>query len=103
VPRWHQHRAFPGQKPITGEVQNPIHIDRVLCVRFHELKCAMIHGADQCVDIRHPPASSNYSKHAPDDVGWSPKMATGQPAHYMRSGVRPDKVIYASDWPGVLM
>lgn len=36
--------GIPGP-PIPGEVQNPIHLDRV-CVRFPELKLCMIHGAD---------------------------------------------------------
>ena len=41
--------GIPGP-PIPGEVQNPIHLDRV-CVRFPELKLCMIHGADPWWDI----------------------------------------------------
>ena len=41
--------GLPGP-PIPGEVQNPIHLDRV-CVRFPELKLCMIHGADPWWDI----------------------------------------------------
>jgi uncharacterized protein len=36
--------GLPGP-PIPGEVQNPIHFDRV-CVRFPELRLCMMHGAD---------------------------------------------------------
>ena len=41
--------GLPGP-PIPGEVQNPIHLDRV-CVRFPELKLCMIHGADPWWDV----------------------------------------------------
>ena len=41
--------GIPGP-PIPGEVQNPIHLDRV-CVRFPELKLCMIHGADPWWDV----------------------------------------------------
>ena len=41
--------GIPGP-PIPGEVQNPIHLDRV-CVRFPELRLCMIHGADPWWDI----------------------------------------------------
>ena len=46
--------GIPGP-PIPGEVQNPIHLDRV-CVRFPELKLCMIHGADPVVGHRDPVA-----------------------------------------------
>lgn len=36
--------GIPGP-PVPGEVQHPIHLDRV-CVRFPELRLCMIHGAD---------------------------------------------------------
>ncbi len=43
--------GLPGGPPIPGEVQNPIHLDRV-CVRFPpELKLCMIHGADPWWDV----------------------------------------------------
>ena len=41
--------GLPGP-PIPGEVQNPIHLDRV-CVRFPELKLCMMHGADPWWDV----------------------------------------------------
>ena len=41
--------GLPGP-PIPGEVQNPIHLDRV-CVRFPELQLCMMHGADPWWDV----------------------------------------------------
>ena len=58
--------GLPGP-PIPGEVQNPIHLDRV-CVRFPELKLCMIHGADPWWDIAIR-MLIKYAEPAPDDVG----------------------------------
>jgi len=56
--------GIPGP-PIPGEVQNPIHLDRV-CVRFPELKLCMIHGADPWWDTRGP-APAQVSQSPADD------------------------------------
>ncbi|MCX5045361.1 amidohydrolase family protein [Aldersonia sp. NBC_00410] len=87
--------GIPGP-PIPGEVQNPIHLDRV-CVRFPELKLCMIHGADPWWDIairlliKYPNLRIMTS-------AWSPKRLPESLLHYMRTrGQR--KVIFGSDWP----
>ena len=69
--------GIPGP-PIPGEVQNPIHLDRV-CVRFPELKLCMIHGADPWWDIAIR-LLIKYSQPAPDDVGLVAEAAPGEPA-----------------------
>jgi uncharacterized protein len=87
--------GIPGP-PIPGEVQNPIHLDRV-CVRFPELKLCMIHGADPWWDvairllIKYPNLRLMTS-------AWSPKRLPDTLLHYMRTRGA-DKVIHASDWP----
>ena len=87
--------GIPGP-PIPGEVQNPIHLDRV-CVRFPELKLCMIHGADPWWDvairmlIKYPNLRLMTS-------AWSPKRLPESLLHYMRTRGQ-NKVIFASDWP----
>ncbi|MGW0044900.1 amidohydrolase family protein [Rhodococcus sp. NPDC003348] len=87
--------GIPGP-PIPGEVQNPIHLDRV-CVRFPELKLCMIHGADPWWDvairllIKYPNLRLMTS-------AWSPKRLPESLLHFMRSRGA-GKVIFGSDWP----
>jgi predicted TIM-barrel fold metal-dependent hydrolase len=87
--------GLPGP-PIPGEVQNPIHLDRV-CVRFPELRLCMIHGADPWWDvairmlIKYPNLRLMTS-------AWSPKRLPESLLHFMRTRGR-GKVIFASDWP----
>lgn len=87
--------GLPGP-PIPGEVQNPIHLDRV-CVRFPELRLCMIHGADPWWDvairmlIKYPNLRLMTS-------AWSPKRLPDSLLHFMRTRGR-GKVIFASDWP----
>ena len=69
--------GLPGP-PIPGEVQNPIHLDRV-CVRFPELKLCMIHGADPWWDIAIR-LLIKYAEPAPDDVGVVAEAVAGKPA-----------------------
>ncbi|MFD1813537.1 amidohydrolase family protein [Rhodococcus gannanensis] len=91
--------GIPGP-PIPGEVQNPIHLDRV-CVRFPELKLCMIHGADPWWDVairllvKYPNLRLMTS-------AWSPKRLPESLVHYMRTRGS-DKVIHASDWPVLTM
>jgi predicted TIM-barrel fold metal-dependent hydrolase len=87
--------GLPGP-PIPGEVQNPIHLDRV-CVRFPELKLCMIHGADPWWDIAIR-MLIKYANLRLMTSAWSPKRLPEQLLHYMRTR-GPDKVIFASDWP----
>lgn len=87
--------GLPGP-PIPGEVQNPIHLDRV-CVRFPELRLCMIHGADPWWDI----AIRLLMKYANLRImtsAWSPKRLPDSLLHYMRTRGK-NKVIFASDWP----
>lgn len=87
--------GIPGP-PIPGEVQNPIHLDRV-CVRFPELKLCMIHGADPWWDIAIR-MLIKYRNLRLMTSAWSPKRLPESLIHYM--GTRgPGKVIFASDWP----
>ncbi|WP_216899541.1 amidohydrolase family protein [Nocardia alni] len=87
--------GIPGPR-IPGEVQNPIHLDRV-CVRFPELRLCMIHGADPWWDvairllIKYPNLRLMTS-------AWSPKRLPESLLHYMRTRGG-NKVIFASDWP----
>ncbi|HOW93460.1 amidohydrolase family protein [Mycolicibacterium fallax] len=87
--------GIPGP-PIPGEVQNPIHLDRV-CVRFPELKLCMIHGADPWWDIAIR-MLIKYRNLRLMTSAWSPKRLPDELLHYMRTR-GPDKVIFASDWP----
>jgi predicted TIM-barrel fold metal-dependent hydrolase len=91
--------GLPGP-PIPGEVQNPIHLDRV-CVRFPELKLCMIHGADPWWDVAIR-LMIKYKNFRLMTSAWSPKRLPESLVHYMRTR-GPDKVIYASDWPVLRM
>ncbi|MGE0215639.1 amidohydrolase family protein [Mycolicibacterium sp.] len=87
--------GLPGP-PIPGEVQNPIHLDRV-CVRFPELKLCMIHGADPWWEL----AIRLLIKYANLRImtsAWSPKRLPESLLHFMRTRGA-NKVIFASDWP----
>jgi predicted TIM-barrel fold metal-dependent hydrolase len=91
--------GIPGP-PIPGEVQNPIHLDRV-CVRFPELKLCMIHGADPWWDVAIR-LLLKYANLRLMTSAWSPKRLPESLLHYMRTR-GPNKVIYASDWPVLRM
>ena len=87
--------GIPGP-PIPGEVQNPIHLDRV-CVRFPELKLCMIHGADPWWDtaIR---LMLKYRNLRLLTSAWSPKRLPEALLHYLRTRGT-DRVMFASDYP----
>jgi predicted TIM-barrel fold metal-dependent hydrolase len=91
--------GLPGP-PIPGEVQNPIHLDRV-CVRFPELKLCMIHGADPWWDVAIR-LLIKYNNLRLMTSAWSPKRLPESLLHYMRTRGK-NKVIYASDWPVLRM
>jgi uncharacterized protein len=91
--------GLPGP-PIPGEVQNPIHLDRV-CVRFPELKLCMIHGADPWWDVGIR-LLIKYENLRLMTSAWSPKRLPESLLHYMRTR-GPDKVIFGSDWPVLKM
>lgn len=91
--------GIPGP-PIPGEVQNPIHLDRV-CVRFPELKLCMIHGADPWWDVAIR-LMLKYRNLRLMTSAWSPKRLPEVLLHFMRTRGR-DKVIFASDWPVLRM
>ncbi|OBF16257.1 amidohydrolase family protein [Mycobacterium sp. ACS4331] len=87
--------GIPGP-PIPGEVQNPIHLDRV-CVRFPELKLCMIHGADPWWDVAIR-MLIKYQNLRLMTSAWSPKRLPEELLHFMRTRGA-GKVIFASDWP----
>jgi uncharacterized protein len=91
--------GIPGP-PIPGEVQHPMHLDRV-CVRFPELRLCMIHGADPWWDVAIR-LMLKYANLRLMTSAWSPKRLPETLLHYMRTR-GPDKVIYASDWPVLRM
>jgi len=91
--------GLPGP-PIPGEVQNPIHLDRV-CVRFPELKLCMIHGADPWWDIAIR-MLIKYQNLRLMTSAWSPKRLPDSLLHYMRTR-GPKKIIFASDYPVLRM
>ena len=91
--------GLPGP-PIPGEVQNPIHLDRV-CVRFPELRLCMIHGADPWWDVAIR-LMIKYENLRLMTSAWSPKRLPDSLLHYMRTR-GPNKVMYASDWPVLKM
>ena len=91
--------GLPGP-PIPGEVQNPIHLDRV-CARFPELRLCMIHGADPWWDVAIR-LLIKYENLRLMTSAWSPKRLPESLLHYMRTR-GPNKVMYASDWPVLTM
>lgn len=91
--------GIPGP-PIPGDVQNPIHLDRV-CVRFPELKLCMIHGADPWWDIAIR-LLIKYENLRLMTSAWSPRRLPERLLHYMRTRGK-DKVIFGSDWPVLAM
>jgi predicted TIM-barrel fold metal-dependent hydrolase len=91
--------GIPGP-PIPGEVQHPIHLDRV-CVRFPELRLCMIHGADPWWDVAIR-MLIKYRNLRLMTSAWSPKRLPDALLHYMRTRGA-DKIIFASDWPVLRM
>jgi predicted TIM-barrel fold metal-dependent hydrolase len=91
--------GIPGP-PIPGDVQNPMHLDRV-CVRFPELKLCMIHGADPWWDeaIR---LMLKYKNLRMMTSAWSPKRLPESLLHYMRTRGS-ERVMFASDYPVLSM
>lgn len=91
--------GIPGP-PIPGEVQHPIHLDRV-CVRFPELRLCMIHGADPWWDVAIR-MLIKYRNLRLMTSAWSPKRLPETLLHFMRTRGA-GKVIFASDWPVLRM
>ena len=87
--------GIPGP-PLPGEVQNPIHLDRV-CVRFPELKLCMIHGADPWWEVAIRLLIKYPNLRLMTSV-WSPKRLPESLLHFMRTRGQ-NKVIFGSDWP----
>ena len=87
--------GLPGP-PIPGDVQNPIHLDRV-CVRFPELKLCMAHGADPWWDtaIR---LMIKYANLRLMTSAWSPRHLPQSLLHFMSTRGK-GRVMFASDSP----
>ncbi|OBY32978.1 amidohydrolase family protein [Mycolicibacter kumamotonensis] len=91
--------GIPGP-PIPGEVQHPIHLDRV-CVRFPELRLCMIHGADPWWEVAIR-MLIKYRNLRLMTSAWSPKRLPETLLHFMRTRGA-EKIIFASDWPVLRM
>jgi predicted TIM-barrel fold metal-dependent hydrolase len=91
--------GIPGP-PIPGEVQNPIHLDRV-CVRFPELKLCMIHGADPWWDVAIR-LMIKYRNLRLMTSAWSPKRLPQALLHYLATRGT-DRILFASDYPVLSM
>jgi predicted TIM-barrel fold metal-dependent hydrolase len=87
--------GLPGP-PIPGEVQNPIHLDRV-CVRFPELKLAMMHGADPWWDVAIR-LMIKYKNLRLVTSAWAPRHLPESLLHFMRTRGK-GRVMFASDSP----
>jgi hypothetical protein len=87
--------GLPGP-PIPGEVQNPIHLDRV-CVRFPELKLCMMHGADPWWDVAIR-LMIKYQNLRLMTSAWSPRHLPESLLHFMRTRGK-NRVMFASDSP----
>jgi predicted TIM-barrel fold metal-dependent hydrolase len=87
--------GLPGP-PIPGEVQNPIHLDRV-CVRFPELKLAMMHGADPWWDVAIR-LMIKYKNLRLVTSAWAPRHLPESLLHFMRTRGK-NRVMFASDSP----
>jgi predicted TIM-barrel fold metal-dependent hydrolase len=91
--------GMPGP-PIPGEVQHPIHLDRV-CVRFPELRLCMIHGADPWWEVAIR-MLIKYRNLRLMTSAWSPKRLPESLLHYMETRGA-GKIIFGSDWPVLSM
>jgi predicted TIM-barrel fold metal-dependent hydrolase len=91
--------GIPGP-PIPGEVQNPIHLDRV-CVRFPELRLCMIHGADPWWDVAIR-LMIKYRNLRLMTSAWSPKRLPSALLHYLATRGK-DRILFASDYPVLSM
>jgi uncharacterized protein len=87
--------GLPGP-PIPGEVQNPIHLDRV-CVRFPELKLCMMHGADPWWDVAIR-LMIKYKNLRLVTSAWAPRHLPESLLHFMRTRGK-GRIMFASDSP----
>jgi predicted TIM-barrel fold metal-dependent hydrolase len=87
--------GLPGP-PLPGDVQNPIHFDRV-CYRFPELKLCMIHGADPWWELAIRLMIKYANLHLMTSA-WSPKRLPQSLLHYMATRGKA-KIIFGSDSP----
>jgi uncharacterized protein len=91
--------GIPGP-PIPGEVQHPMHLDRV-CVRFPELRLCMIHGADPWWDVAIR-LMIKYRNLRLMTSAWSPRRLPDALLHYMRTRGA-DRIMFATDHPVLSM
>ena len=88
--------GLPGP-PIPGEVQNPIHLDRV-CVRFPELRLCMMHGADPWWDVAIR-LMIKYANLRLMTSAWSPRHLPAVAAALHVAPAARARVMFASDSP----
>lgn len=91
--------GIPGP-PLPGEVQHPMHLDRV-CLRFPELRLCMIHGADPWWDVAIR-LMIKYRNLRLMTSAWSPKRLPEALLHYLRTRGT-DRIMFASDHPVLSM
>jgi predicted TIM-barrel fold metal-dependent hydrolase len=89
--------GIPGP-PLPADAQNPIHLDRV-CIRFPELKLAMVHGADPWWDVAIR-LMIKYRNLRLVTSAWSPKRLPESLLHFMRTRGK-NRIMFASDSPAL--
>ena len=87
--------GIPGP-PLPGEVQNPMHLDRV-CIRFPELRLCMIHGADPWWEIAIR-LMIKYRNLRLMTSAWSPRRLPAALIHFLNTRGQ-DRILYGSDSP----
>jgi predicted TIM-barrel fold metal-dependent hydrolase len=87
--------GLPGP-PLPGDVQNPVHLDRV-CFRFPELKLTMMHGADPWWDLAIR-LMIKYGNLRLMTSAWAPRHLPESLLHFMRTRGK-NRVMFASDSP----
>jgi predicted TIM-barrel fold metal-dependent hydrolase len=87
--------GLPGP-PLPGDVQDPMHYDRV-CVRFPELRLCLMHGADPWWDVAIR-LMIKYANLRLMTSAWAPRHLPQSLLHFM-STRGTNRVMFASDSP----
>lgn len=91
--------GIPGP-PLPGEVQNPMHLDRV-CIRFPELELCMIHGADPWWEVAIR-LMLKYRNLRLMTSAWSPRRLPEVLIHFLNTRGQ-DRILFGSDSPVLAM
>ncbi len=87
--------GIPGP-PLPAEAQNPLHLDRV-CIRFPELKLAMIHGADPWWEVAIR-LMLKYRNLRLVTSAWAPRRLPQVLIHFLNTRGQ-DRILFGSDSP----